>query len=321
MNILEHAKKIVSNTILLESNISNYKIYIHYLPENNKGYIGQTKQLPKKRWKKGKKYEHNIYFTNAINKYGWDSFEHVVLIENLNLDQADQLETTLITSLKTNIREFGYNIANGGGNKSHNEETRKRISVANTGRIVPPHIGAKISAGLKEYYRNNTREYRELDPSHKKAISRAVNKRYEDPLERTKQSQAIKKSYEDNPQRKINLAKSMEGINLGRKHTPETRRNMSLGARNRKHRKQSLKTKQILREKNLGKNNPMYGMTGSKNPNAKSIYGIHKKTGDIVYFNTVKEATEHFNLVNHSPISNCLNGRSKSSCGYTWFYQ
>ena len=56
----------------------NYKVYVHISP-NGKRYYGITKQEIEKRWRNGKGYSNNDHFTNAINYYGWDNFDHIVI--------------------------------------------------------------------------------------------------------------------------------------------------------------------------------------------------------------------------------------------------
>ena len=38
-------------------------------------------------------------FWNAIEKYGWDNFDHEIIASNLTLKEANQFETLLITKL------------------------------------------------------------------------------------------------------------------------------------------------------------------------------------------------------------------------------
>ena len=59
-------------------------IYLHRNKINNKVYIGQTIQSPEERWKNGNGYKGCYYFYNAIQKYGWDNFEHIILEQNNN---------------------------------------------------------------------------------------------------------------------------------------------------------------------------------------------------------------------------------------------
>lgn len=91
-----------------------YLVYKHTNKTNGKVYIGVTKQAAERRWQNGSGY-YGTYFHNAIEKYGWDGFEHEILFENLTMDKAYQIEKELIEKYKSNQREFGYNVA---GHKS-----------------------------------------------------------------------------------------------------------------------------------------------------------------------------------------------------------
>ena len=66
--------------------MENYKVYIHRNKINGKVYIGITKQKPENRWRNGKGYKQNIKFYRAIEKYGWNNFEHIVLVDNLTAE-------------------------------------------------------------------------------------------------------------------------------------------------------------------------------------------------------------------------------------------
>ena len=59
--------------------------------------------------------------------------------------------------------------------------------------------------------------------------------------------------------------------------------------------------------------------TNTSNKNKIKIYGINIKTGERTRdFDTIKEASEEFG-VNKGAISQCVNGKTKSSCGYKWY--
>lgn len=61
-----------------------YIIYLHVNKINNKVYVGITKHSnPELRWRHGREYRKNVVFTRALDKYGWDGFEHIVLFRNL----------------------------------------------------------------------------------------------------------------------------------------------------------------------------------------------------------------------------------------------
>ena len=62
-----------------------YKIYMHKNKINGKVYIGQTcTSLEERFGKNGIRYKGSTYFYNAIQKYGWDNFEHIILEDNIN---------------------------------------------------------------------------------------------------------------------------------------------------------------------------------------------------------------------------------------------
>lgn len=111
-----------------------YSVYKHTNKINSKVYIGITGRTPEKRWANGSGYKpkgknQSAYFYNAILKYGWDSFTHEILYTELTKQQAEQIEIFLIGQYKSNQREFGYNIDNGGNCRGKmSEETKKKIS-------------------------------------------------------------------------------------------------------------------------------------------------------------------------------------------------
>lgn len=69
----------------------------------------------------------------AIRKYGWDGFDHRVLVSNLTKEEAEEIEISLIHDLQTQDDRYGYNIQNGGNAPSMTEETKQKISDGNKG--------------------------------------------------------------------------------------------------------------------------------------------------------------------------------------------
>lgn len=73
-------------------------------------------------------------FYNAIIKYGWDNFKHIVLCKTCK-DRALLLEKTLVKYYKS--RNLSYNITDGGEDsipsmlgRHHTDEAKKKISEA-----------------------------------------------------------------------------------------------------------------------------------------------------------------------------------------------
>ena len=56
-----------------------YTVYMHDNKINHKKYIGITSQDPEKRWRQGTNYKTCIAFQRAVDKYGWDGFDHIIL--------------------------------------------------------------------------------------------------------------------------------------------------------------------------------------------------------------------------------------------------
>ena len=100
---------------MMETN-DNYCVYIHRNTINNKAYIGITihGDDPNRRWQNGNGYKYNQHFYNAIQKYGWDNFEHIIWVNGLSLENAQKIEIMLIALFNTTDADFGYNVSIGG---------------------------------------------------------------------------------------------------------------------------------------------------------------------------------------------------------------
>ena len=106
-----------------------YIVYQHKNKINGKVYIGITSQIPKKRWGiNGNGYKSSPYFYSAIQKYGWDNFEHNILYDNFTKEEACKKEQELIQKFQSMDRSFGYNSTSGGEMFVMNLETKSKIS-------------------------------------------------------------------------------------------------------------------------------------------------------------------------------------------------
>lgn len=123
--------------------MNDYKVYIHIFP-NQKVYIGITRQKPEYRWRNGKKYNNNEYMTNAIQKYGWKNIKHIILYDGLSKEQAESKEKELIKKYKSNIRDFGYNILEGGNiSTGMTEKGKQQMINKNKGKHRSPNTEFK----------------------------------------------------------------------------------------------------------------------------------------------------------------------------------
>lgn len=108
----------------------SYCIYTHTNKTNGKVYVGLTSMLPEERWRCGKGYHKGTHFRNAIDKYGWDSFEHEIIKDDLTKEETSYWEQYYISFYNSADRQYGYNMSSGGENGGHTQthETRKKIS-------------------------------------------------------------------------------------------------------------------------------------------------------------------------------------------------
>ena len=154
---------------LNSSNSYKFLVYIHTSPEG-KRYVGITSQSCQQRWgKDGKGYKDNKHFYAAICKYGWENFTHEVIDSNLSLQDASNLECSLIVKYDTMNPEHGYNQTTGGNWSTPSDAVRAilkekstirwqnaeyrnyMINVLKVGDHLPVHVGLneKVSQGMK----------------------------------------------------------------------------------------------------------------------------------------------------------------------------
>lgn len=132
-----------------------FTIYMHINIFNHKIYIGQTSRKPEIRWgKNGDGYIGCSYFYNAIQKYGWNSFEHIILKDGLSQEEANYWEKYYIQIFKSNNRDFGYNIKSGG----QGNITKEKLSSVQQKRWKVPGRKEAYSKKMKEYYKNLSKE-------------------------------------------------------------------------------------------------------------------------------------------------------------------
>ncbi len=93
-----------------------YTVYCHRNKINGKVYIGLTSKKVETRWRNGRGYESSPHFWSAIQQYGWDSFEHIILAENLTSQEASEQEKYYIELYNSTDPNYGYNLREGGLN-------------------------------------------------------------------------------------------------------------------------------------------------------------------------------------------------------------
>lgn len=112
-----------------------YRVYGYVSPEG-KWYIGQTVSNVNKRALKGKLYKG--CFKEAIDKFGWESFEQHILRLCDTQEEADMYERLFIEKYNS-LYPNGYNLQTGG----------------KTGSMFVEDIRNKISKSVSDYHNNN----------------------------------------------------------------------------------------------------------------------------------------------------------------------
>lgn len=215
-------------------------LYAHVSP-NGKLYFGITQTDVNVRWgNSGTGYKHNQYFWRAIQKYGWDNFQHIVLADNLSKEWACKLEQDLIWKYQTQSSNYGYNLSAGGEfsafGMKHTEETKQRISKSGLGRSVSQETREKLS-------RVNKGKHLSDEQKEKLRLANLGKKLSEETRQKISQSGKGKRVGKDNPMFGKGLSGELNGM-YGKHHTEET--------------------KQKLSEMNRGENNHFYGQHHTK---------------------------------------------------------
>jgi hypothetical protein len=110
--------------------MKKYCVYIHKNKINGKIYVGQTSKSPNARFGlNGQQYCYNeeTKFAKAIKKYGFNNFDHIIIKENLTKNEANLLESQLIT--KYDSFKNGYNMTLGGDGGGFINHHHKKVSI------------------------------------------------------------------------------------------------------------------------------------------------------------------------------------------------
>lgn len=117
--------------------VKSWILYEHISP-SGKVYVGITSQKKVyKRWRYGNGYNYCILFNNAIKKYGWNNFKHIIVASNLGEKTAKNMEKDLVKYYKN--KELSYNITDGGDGtlgRKFSIEAKNKMSKSHKGKII-----------------------------------------------------------------------------------------------------------------------------------------------------------------------------------------
>lgn len=202
--------------------MNDFSVYVHVSP-SNKLYFGITQLKPARRWgTNGSGYRCNSHFWRAIQKYGWENFQHIILLNTISKEVACECEKYLIAKYNTRNPDFGYNYSVGGdktalGNKL-SDETKEKIRQFQLGRAKSESTRKKLSDAHKGKIHGPMSEY------HKLKISIANSGRILSDEQKQKISESKKgKSFTEEHKRK--LSESHKG-KPGHKMSEENRQKL-----------------------------------------------------------------------------------------------
>jgi len=271
-------------------------IYILTSP-SGKSYVGQTTRPIEERFSEHQKPSRCVAIYRAIKKHGWDNFDKswYECVDDWDLDYH---ETWLIRELGT-LSPGGYNLTTGGSGGIPSEETKKKISEANTGKKHTEETKKKI----RESKIGNI-----LSEETKKKIS---------------ESHTGEKNH--------SYGKTGDKCHwYGKNHTEETKKKMSEALSGEKHpmygREHTEEAKKKISEAHAGKilsqehkKKISEAQLGEKHHNSKTMYQYDLDENYIRSFGSCREAGRYLNT-NSSHISECARGKIKSAGGFKWSY-
>ena len=298
----------------------NYKVYKHTFP-NGKVYIGITNIGVNRRWRNNGEGYKGQFVYKAICKYGWSNVKHEVLFENLTQQEAEQKEIELIAFYKSNQRDFGYNLANGGNSLGmHSEESKRKMSKSRKGLLVGDknpmwHKVVSVETRKKISEANKGKKLK-LETIQKIANKNRGKKRT---LEsRIKMSNSAKgKIITEETRKKMSLSKT------GKKHTEEEKLKISLSNKGKHSVPCSESAKKKISEANKGENNFFYGKHHTYEVKEFLSQRLSKPIICVetnkVYRNTKQAATDLGNK-DRTNILSALRGKTQTAYGYHWRY-
>lgn len=151
----------------------DYTVYCHITPDG-KRYVGFTGSPIKIRFGNGKYYTGGR-FKKAIDLFGWNNIEHVVLEHGLTKEEASEKEIYYINLYQTLDERYGYNVSTGGihGYRpiKHSKETIEKIRRSNLGKKIP--IESRIKMSMAHIGKDNHKS-KEICKIDKKGVIVAV---------------------------------------------------------------------------------------------------------------------------------------------------
>lgn len=291
-----------------------YCVYVHTNKANGKKYVGITSMSPEKRWANGHGYRSNVLFYRAIQKYGWESFDHSIVLRDLSREEAYTAEIELISVFKSSNPRFGYNIDKGGnGSNRISETTRENLRKA--GKVFAaehPEAGVRLAEYAKTHKTEISlmqKEYNRQHPEKGERHSEWMKKYCADNPDAVRASrEKCREYYEKHPEaRKL---KSEQTKRYFDEH-PEAREH---AARKTKEYYQNPEVKIWKSEERK-----RFFAEHPEKKTTKAVAQFYEDGTFIAEFVSAREA-ETKTGVSYKKISAVVTGKQKTAGGYIWRY-
>lgn len=276
-----------------------YTVYCHTNKTNGKKYFGITQQKCKTRWQGGNGYAANAHFYSAIKKYGWNGFEHEIIMQGLSKEAACNLEQFLIATHDTTNREKGYNISVGGEHGSLGHRLSKE-------QIEKIRQTTKELWNNAEYRKKNIESHKNyfFTEEHRANISKACKGHTFTEEQKKKIGNAIRQSEKYKTNRKT--------WNKGIKYTPEQKEKYKKAWENTSDETKAKISKSVSELWN-DKTYREHMVTSHIGKNTKQVLCVELNRA----FKSLQEAQKETGI-NYSGISKCCHGQSNKAGGYHW---
>lgn len=277
-----------------------YWIYCHVFP-NGKRYVGLTRTRLERRWgHNGGNYKTCVLVDRAINKYGWENVEHVIIDSANTKKEAEEKERYYIRKYDSDNPMYGYNMLPGGDVATNDatEEMRYKLGKGNRGKTKTVEEKRKISEGVKRAFNrpesNGHIGLKATDETKRKMSESQKNTWNDEKRERAAQKMRNRMADPEYKKRIVdNLQKYQQ--KPGERHLSDS-------------------AKKKLSEFHSGR------WIGEKSPTAKPVLQ-YTKDGEFVRRWACAGEAARAGYADRRNINNCCNRKIQTSGGYIWRFE
>lgn len=273
---------------------------------DGKVYIGQTIRNFHERYEGSLENTKNRYLKRAIDKYGTEVFEVTEVLDTAETkEELDEKERYYIAFYRSNDRNYGYNITEGGHRGKQADETKKRIADAQRGE--KNHMYGKRGKDNPRYCRMELTCAKCGKPIE---VSRCDMKRSSYHYCSSECARSSKLHFKPQTKNRILVTCDYCGKTFERRPSEIIGREHLYCSQNCKNRHQKTMLK--------GRSNPNFGnhkVAGANNGRAKKVLCI--TTGEV--FNSAIEAGIKYGI-KRGGIPACCRGEQKTAGGKEWKY-